>query len=122
MNREVQKSTDAFMLNRKTNHIAKERFAYIIKYNWIRNKPITVGDVRRSYKIYGPLLPAIKGRTRYKESPKIQETDIVQIQESLYQDLKNIVLCVDFHYVNGVALFHSISRKVDYRTASLPLS
>ena len=72
MNREVQKSTDAFMLNRKTNHIAKERFAYIIKDNWIRNNPITVRDVRRSHKIYRPPLPEIKGIMRYKESPRIQ--------------------------------------------------
>ena len=31
-------------------------------------------------------------------------------------------MCVDFHYVNGVAGFHSISRKVNYRTVSFPLS
>ena len=32
------------------------------------------------------------------------------------------VLCVDFHYVNGVTVFHSISRKVDYITVSFPTS
>ena len=32
------------------------------------------------------------------------------------------MLCVDFHYVNGVVAFHSISRKVDCRIVSLPLS
>ena len=110
------------MLNQKTNQIAKDKFVRIVKDNWIQNNPITVGYVRISHKIYGPLLPAIKGTTRYKESPIIQETEIVQIPESLYQDLKNIVLCVDFHYINGVAVFHSISRKVDYRTVSFPLS
>ena len=42
--------------------------------------------------MYGPLLLAIKVRTIYKESPRIQETEIVQIPELLYQDLNNIVL------------------------------
>ena len=32
------------------------------------------------------------------------------------------MLCVDFHYVNGVAVLNSISRKVDYRTVCLPMS
>ena len=58
--------------------------------------------------MYGPPLPTIKGRMRYKESLRIQETEIVHIPELLYQDLQNIVLCIDFHYVNGVAVFHSI--------------
>ena len=34
-NREVRKSTDAVMLNRKTNHIAKYKFVRIVKDNWI---------------------------------------------------------------------------------------
>ena len=62
-NREVQKSTSAVMLNQKTDHIAKDKFIWIVKYNWIRNNPITVWDVRTSQKMYGPLLPAIKGRS-----------------------------------------------------------
>ena len=121
-NREVRKLTDKVMLNWKTNHIAKENFFWVVKDNWITNDPITVGDLRRSHKAYGPPLPAIKGRTRYKESPRIQEAENSQIPESLYQDLKNIVLCVDFNYVNGVVVFHSISRNVDYRTVAFPLS
>ena len=68
------------------------------------------------------MLQVIKGRTRYKESPRIQETENVEKPELLYQDLKNIVLCVDFQYFNGVIVFHSISRKVDYRTILFPLS
>ena len=48
------------MLNRKINHVAKEKNFQIVKYNWIRNNPITVEDVRRSHKIYGPPLPTIK--------------------------------------------------------------
>ena len=65
-NREARKSTNAVMLDRKINHIAKDKFFQIVKDDWIRNNPIIVGDVRRSHKFYGPLLPEIKGRTRYK--------------------------------------------------------
>ena len=78
-NQEFRKATDAVMLNWKTNHISREKFVRIVKGNWIRNNPITVEDVRISHKIYGPSLSAINGRTRYKESPRIQETKFFQI-------------------------------------------
>ena len=116
--REVRKATDAIILNRRTNHIAKDKIIRIVKHNWIRNNPITVGDVRRSHKNFGPPLPPIKSRTRYQESQRIGDTDIMQIPKSLYRDLKNVVLCADFHYVNGVAVFHSIARRLDYGSGS----
>ena len=40
----------------------------------------------------------------------------------MFENLKHVVLCADFHYVDGVAVFHSISRKINYRTVSFPLS
>ena len=76
----------------------------------------------RSHTIYGPPLPPIQGRTRYQESPRVRETDIIQLPKELFDDLKNVTLGVDFHYVNGVAVFHSISRRIGYRTVSFPLS
>ena len=63
-NREVGKGTDSFVLNWKKTHISKEDFVRIVKDSWIRRNQITVGNVRRSHKIYGPPLPEINGRTR----------------------------------------------------------
>ena len=42
------------------------------------------------------------------------------IPRDVYEDMKHVTLCVDFHYVNGVTVFHSISRKIGYRTVSFP--
>ena len=120
--RDVRKADEAVVLHRRTNHMAEEKFSRVVKDNWIRNCPITVGDVRRSHKIYGPPLPPVKGRTRYQSSRRVQETDIVQIPRNMYDELKDVTLCVDFYYVNGVTVFHSISRRIDYRTVSFPLS
>ena len=120
--RDVRKATDAVILNRKVNHMAKDKFILTVAHGRIRNNPITVGDIRRSHDIYGPPLPTIKGRTRYKESKRVKETQIVEIPESMYENLKHVTLCVDFHYVNGITVFHSISRRIDYRTVSFPLN
>ena len=45
--RELRKADEARALNRKVNHIAKEKLERIIKDSWIRNVPFTLGDVRR---------------------------------------------------------------------------
>ena len=50
------------------------------------------------------------------------DVEPIQIPKSLHDDLRHVMLCEDFHYVNGVTVFHSISRKIDYRTVSFPLS
>ena len=120
--RELRKADLAVLLNRRINHVAKGKAIRIMKMSLIRNNPLTVGDVRRSHTIYGPPLPPIHGRTRYQESPRVRETDIIQLPKELFDDLKNVTLGVDFHYVNGVAVFHSITRRIGYRTVSFPLS
>ena len=120
--RDVRKANEALTLNRRTNHIAKDKFIRVVQSNRIRNCPVTVGDIRRSHAIYGPPIPPIKGRTRYEESPRVRETEIMQLPKELYDDLKHVTLCADFHYVNGVCVFHTISRTINYRTVSFPLS
>ena len=121
--REVRKADETILLGRRTNHMAPDKFMRVIKDNWITNVPFTTGDVRRAQKIYGPPIPPIKGRTRYQESKRIPDAeDIVQIPRELYEDWKDVTLCVDFHYVNGVAVLHTISRKINYRTVSFPMN
>ena len=50
------------------------------------------------------------------------QTEILSIPESLYHDCKNVTLCTDFFYVNGIPVFHAISRKINHRYISFPLS
>ena len=120
--REIRKVDAAVMLNRRVNHMAKGKYVRVVKSDLIRNNPLTVGDVRRSHVIYGPPLPPIKGRTRYQESPRVKDVEIVQIPTTMFENLKHVTLCLDFHYVNGVPVFHTISGKIGYRTVSFPLS
>ena len=120
--REVRKADEALQLNRRTNHMAAEKFQRVIQNGLIRNSPVTVGDVRRSNVIYGPPIPPIKGRTRYQNAPRTTEKDIMQLPAALYEELKNVTLCIDYHFVNGIPVFHSISRRLDYRTVAFPRS
>ena len=48
--------------------------------------------------------------------------DIVQIWNELFNNLQDVILGVDFYYMNGVAIFYSISRKIGYRIFIFPMS
>ena len=120
--RDVRKAEDALSLNRKINHPAEDKFERVV-VNKIRNNPVVIGDVKRSQAIFGPPIPPIKARTRYQTPRRIQDASmVVEIPKSIYENLKNVTLCVDFHYVNGVTIFHLISCNIKYRTVSFPLS
>src|SRR6056300_1048521 len=120
--RDVRKADEAVVLNRKTNHMAKDKFVRVIQNNFIRNCPVTVGDIKRPHAIYGPPIPPIKGRTRYEGSERVKENPIIQLPIELYEDLKNVTICSDFYYVNGVTVFHTTSRRINYRTVSFSMS
>ena len=118
---DIRKADVAIILNRRVNHVAAAKFIRIVKDNWIQNLPFPVGDVRRSNIIYGPPIPPLKGRTRYQAPKRVPDADaVVQLPKDLYEDLQNVTLCIDFHYVNGMTVFHSISRVLTYRTVSFP--
>ena len=69
----MRKTDNTITLIRKENHIAKDKIILIMHDNWIRNNPITVGDVPLYHKIYGPPFPSIKGRNRYDEIYRIRD-------------------------------------------------
>ena len=120
--RDVRKADQAVSIGRMINHPAKDKFARIIKDNWIRNCPVTIGDVKCAEVIYGPSLPSIQGRTRDQETPRVPELPIIPLPKELYESLKNVTLCVDYHFVDNVTVFHTISRRIAYRTVDFPIS
>eukprot|EP00557_Chaetoceros_sp_GSL56_P002970 CAMPEP_0176488714 /NCGR_PEP_ID=MMETSP0200_2-20121128/6868_1 /TAXON_ID=947934 /ORGANISM="Chaetoceros sp., Strain GSL56" /LENGTH=957 /DNA_ID=CAMNT_0017885739 /DNA_START=340 /DNA_END=3216 /DNA_ORIENTATION=- len=103
--REVKKAQDVMEFNRKINNQSSTKLTRIVKDNLVRNAPFTVGDVQRSEVIYGPQVPSLKGRTRDKQSARIPTMPILQIPKALYDNLKHVTLCVDFHFVNSVTVF-----------------
>ena len=120
--RDVRKADEARLLHRRTNHMATDKFARVVSKGFIRNCPVTVGDARRAEVIYGPSLPSLRGRTRAQAANRAPDIMNVPLPKELYEDLKNVTVCMDFFYVNGMPIFHTISRKLDYRTVSFPVS
>ena len=71
--RDLCKAEETIALNRKINHLAKEKMIRVVQKGLNRNCPVTVVDIWRSHIIYGPSLPSLKGRTKHQDSERVQE-------------------------------------------------
>jgi Reverse transcriptase (RNA-dependent DNA polymerase). len=120
--RDVQKAIKARQLSRLMCHPEQSLLIRMIKDNSLQNCTITPDDVRRAEKIFGKSIPATKGRTRRQTIPRVESNQPVEIPVNVYEDNKNVTLCADFFYVNGIAVFHAISRKLNHRYVSFPQS
>ena len=120
--RDIRKADEAAIVNRKVNHMAKDQFLRVVKNNWIRNLPVTMNDVQRSHIIYGPPIPPMKGRTRNQTASRLTAPPVICIPPEVHENLKEVTLCIDFHFVNNVTVFHTISQRINYRTVSFPNS
>jgi Cobalamin biosynthesis protein CobT (nicotinate-mononucleotide:5, 6-dimethylbenzimidazole phosphoribosyltransferase) len=118
--REIKSAKAALDVSKILLHPAQSKFEKIVAGNFISNLPITIADVRRSERIYGPSVPSLKGRTTRQAPASVQDIIPVGIPRELYEEYKFTTICLDFFYVNKLPVFHAISRKLNHRWASFP--
>ena len=71
--REIESARVAQDVSTLLFHPAQSRFEKIIAGNFVSNLPITLADMRRTEKIYGPSVPSIKGRTTRQQPMTVLE-------------------------------------------------
>jgi hypothetical protein len=82
-------------------------FKAIISSNAIRNNPVTLEDINIAERIFGPEIRRIKGTTtRTKPTPVI--SNYIEIPEELINKQKNVTLCIDTMYVNGITFLTTV--------------
>ena len=84
--------------------------------NAIRNNPVTLEDINIAERIFGPEIGRIKGTTT-RTKPTPVTSNYIEIPEELMNNQKNVTLCIDTMYVNGIAFLTTVSRNLQYRTA-----
>ena len=91
-------------------------FKAIIRINAIKDNPVTTEDIELAEKIFGPDIGTLKGKTtRRKPLPVV--SDYIEIPQELVNAQRDITLCIDGMYVNGLTFLSTISRNLYYRTA-----
>ena len=88
----------------------------IIQSNQIANCPVTIDDLDRAEKIYGPSVAIVKGKT-VRKTPDAVKTDVVAVPEQILSANKNVTLNGDVFFVNQVPFFATISDNIRLTTA-----
>ena len=117
--REVDAADVARALYRKIGRPGKEAFEQILRRNLIRNCPVTPDDAKRAILIYGPDVATLKGKmTRRAAAARVPTYMAVPLPPPIEEHHRDVTLCIDFLFVQGIGFFHTISRGIGFRTVS----
>ena len=116
--REIKAADAARELYRKVGRPSEAEFQSILKNNFIINCPVTADDAKRAHIIYGPDIAVIKGKSTRSVAAARAPTFIAEpIPPPILAHHRNVTLCADFFFVQGLPFFHTISRGIGFRTA-----
>jgi hypothetical protein len=82
---------------------------WILRSNQIKDSPVTVEDAMAAFKIWGPSVAALKGKT-VRKRPEPIKTDIVSIPKEICALHKEVTLTIDIFLVNKIPFFLTLSR------------
>jgi hypothetical protein len=117
MRRKIEGADAARLLYHKLGRPSEAQFHHALKHNQFINCPITPDDAKRALAIYGPDITIIKGKTtKNKGAHTLSFQCVEDIPASILEHHENIMLGIDFMNINGNPFFHSISRKLQFRT------
>jgi hypothetical protein len=113
--RQLESARLAKDLYAKVGHPLQNDFKAMVAGGMILNCPVTVDDVIRAHKIYGPSIAALKGKT-VRRSPEPVVTDLIEIPQSILQANMKVSLSGDVFFVYQIPFFTTISRNLKFTT------
>jgi hypothetical protein len=113
--RQIKGAESARTLYAKLGYPSIKDFKWVIQSNQITDCPVTVEDITVAHKIWGKDIAALKGKTTRKK-PIHVAADYVKVPKELLKLHHEVFLTTDIFFVNKVAFFLSLSRKI-YFTA-----
>jgi len=103
--REIEDANWARALYAMIGRPSQQQFEFILNNNLIRNCPVTVDDARRAVTIYGPDVPALKGKAVKSEPVRVPTSAPGTVPVPILGDHGNVTLCADFFFVQGMPFF-----------------
>ena len=100
--RQVNLARTARQLQSMVGHPSTRDLKHIVKCNMLTNCPVSVQDIERAEKIFGPSVPILKGKTTRK-TPDAIVLDYVAVPRSIIEANKNLNLFGDIFYINRQA-------------------
>jgi hypothetical protein len=91
-------------------------FMKMIQNNSIQNCLIDISDVKIAYKVYGPNVAALQGKTARRTPTHVSSTAIVPLPLDLINEHKDVTLCIDKLFIDCLTIFTTISRNPAFTT------
>jgi hypothetical protein len=88
---------------------SRKDFMWILRSNLIEDSPVMVEDAMVAFKIWGPSVAALKGKTARKR-PEPVKTEIVSIPKEIHELHKEVTLTINIFFVNKIPFFLTLSR------------
>jgi hypothetical protein len=84
--RDVEMARAAMDVSKILFHPVQSKFEKIVSGNYVSNLLISLADVRRSERIYGPAVPWIKGRMTRQQPASVPDLAPVGIPREMYEE------------------------------------
>jgi hypothetical protein len=105
--RELKATKAAVTLQSKLGHPSTADMRWILKHNMIKDCPVSTQDVDNALAIYGPSVPALKGKTA-KKKVAVVTRDLVKVSREFMKLVKDVTLCVDIFFRKQDPMHHHI--------------
>jgi hypothetical protein len=86
--------------------------ANAVEQNVVGNNPFTRRDIQIAKKIYGPDVPAMKGKTVKRKSKMPREDEVTDIPPIIIKEYSEVHLSIDVMHVNGIKFLISCSKHI----------
>jgi Reverse transcriptase (RNA-dependent DNA polymerase)/Zinc knuckle len=116
--REIEGADKARTLYQQLGRPSERFFQKILSQRLINNCPVTADDAKRALTIYGPDLATLKGKTTRKNGEHIPDINPIPLPDYIKEHHDDVTLCIDIFFVQGQRFFHTISRKIKFRTVN----
>lgn len=114
--REVKRAREARRLMAIIGRPTEKRMLEIVSKRLLPNCPVTGQDVVNARNIFGPDVGSLKGKTVRRPEQHV-ELKLMQIPNDIMERHREVVICFDVMFVNGVSFLVSISRAIKFCTA-----
>jgi hypothetical protein len=96
---------------------SKQDILWILRFNQIKDCPVTVKDAMVAYKIWGPSVAALKEKT-VRKKPEPVKTETVYIPKEICELHKGVTLTIDIFFVNSIHFFITLSQVLYFTTVT----
>lgn len=109
--REIEEAKMARRAVAMIGHLTEQKFMGMVRNKMIKNCPVSPVAIANAYKIFGPDLAGVRGKTT-RTATERAEMEYVAIPRDLLNLHKNVVVSADVMFVNGMPFLVTVTRAI----------